>query len=44
MKDPRAKIDKEEGESYLYDHVNGVDWHIPSDEPSQDNEIEDWMN
>ena len=29
---------------WLDDMINGETWHIPNDEPSEDNEIEDWLD
>lgn len=31
-------------EQFFEDMINGETWHRPSNEPSQDNEIEDWLN
>lgn len=31
-------------DDFFEDMINSVTWHKPSNEPSQDNEIEDWLN
>ena len=41
---------EENGETYMVDHINGVDWHVPKERDpedeytEEDREFDEWLN